>query len=134
MAFTQHGDIRYIFSFADDDSDAATAAAAIEAATGIAPQELVISGEPEFVAEAEGSDGTVEGLAVAPRKHTFTLNGYLTDKEVFDGVGVTFTHDGRYFIVTGSGLTKAGKDFQKAQMSGVSYPGIPDPASSSEDA
>ena len=123
MAFTQHGDTKYIFSFAAE-GDAATEAAAIEAATGIAPQELVISGEAEFVAEATGADGCVEGLAIAPDKHSFTLSGYLTDKEVFEGEGIHFSHDGRDFFVTGRQVTKGGKDFQKAQMTGVSYAGV----------
>jgi len=131
MAFTQHGDTRYLFSFVEGSSDAATAAAAIELATGIAPQELVINGEPEFVAEAAGADGTVEGLAVAPPKHTFTLTGYLTNKSTFEGVGIAFEHDGKYFICTGNQLSKAGKDFQKAQLTGVSYPGITAAGSSS---
>jgi hypothetical protein len=131
MAFQQHGDTKYIFSLATDDEDAAAAAAAIEDATGIAPQELQISGEPEFVAEAFGDDGTVKGLAVAPDKRTFTLSGYLVDKATFEGSGVTFTHDGNYFIATGRQITKGTKEFQKAQLTGVSYPGIPEPDESS---
>jgi hypothetical protein len=127
--FTQHGDTKYIFSFAAT-GDAATEAAAIEAATGIAPQELSISGEAEFVAEAAGADGTVGGLAIAPDKHTFTLSGYLVDLAAFEAEGVAFSHGGRDFFVTGRQLTKAGKEFQKAQMSGVSYAGV-DAASSS---
>jgi hypothetical protein len=122
--FTQFGEAKYTFALATATETTAVAAAAIEAATGIAPQELQISAEPEFIAEAEGPDGTVEGLAVAQKKRTFTLSGFLTDKEKFDEEGASFTHDGKFFICTGNQLGKNTKEFQKAQLTGVCYAGI----------
>lgn len=124
MSFTQFGNPKYTFALATASETTSVAAAAIEAATGIAPQELQISGEPEFVAEAEGPDGTVDGVAVAQKKYTFTLSGFLTDKEKFDEEGVSFTHDGRFFIATGNQLGKATKEFQKAQLTGICYQNV----------
>ena len=120
--FTQHGAEKYVFSF--DGENSATAAAAIEAATGIAPQELDISGEPEFTAEAEGGDGTVEAVAIANQKRAFTLTGYLTDKAKFDEEGVTFSHDGKTFIVMNRRITKSNRQFQKAELTGMSWDGV----------
>jgi hypothetical protein len=124
MAFTQHGATKYSFAFKTATETTAVAAAAIEAATGIAPQELEISGEPEFVAEAEGPDGTVEAVAVAAVKRAFTLSGFLTNKETFDEEGTTFEHDGKTFIVMNRQIMKAAKGFQKAQMTGMSWDGV----------
>jgi hypothetical protein len=124
MAFTQIGAVKYVFAFKTDSEDTATAAAAIETATGIAPQELEISGEPEFVAEAEGPDGTVEAVAIANQKRAFTLTGYLTNKTTFDAEGATFSHDGKTFVVMNRQITKSGKNFQKAQITGMSWDGV----------
>lgn len=120
--FTQQGDTKYVFSFAGDGSTAA--AAAIESATGIAPQELDISGEPEFTAEAEGGDGMVKAVAIGNQKRAFTLTGYLTDKAKFDEEGTTFTHDGKTFIVFNRRITKSNRGFQKAEMTGQSWDSI----------
>jgi hypothetical protein len=122
--FTQFGDIKYKFAFTNATQATAVAAAAIETATGIAPQELQISGEPEFVAEADGPDGTVEAVAVAQKKYSFTLTGILTDRTTFEGEGLSFTHDGKFFIVTGEQDTKNAKEFQKAQLSGMCYANV----------
>lgn len=124
MAFTQFGDNKYTFAFAAAGSTTAVAAAAIEAATGLAPMELQISSEPEFTAEAEGPDGTIEGLAVAQDKFTFTLSGFVTDTAKFNELGLEFTHDDHFFIITGRQLTQGNKVFQKGQLSGAAYAGI----------
>ena len=124
MAFTQHGAEKYQFAFKAGDTNTSTAAQAIEEATGIAPQELTISGEPEFVAEAEGPDGTVESVAVAAQKRAFTLTGFLTDKAKFDEEGTTFQHDGKTFIVMNRELGKNAKQFQKATLTGMSWNGV----------
>ena len=123
MAFTQFGLNKYKFSFKGAGT-AAVEAAAIETATGIAPLTLQISSEPEFIAEAEGSTGSMEAMAVAEDKHSFTLEGYLTDLTKFNEVGLDFTHDGKFFVVTGRTLGKATKEFQKATLTGMSHAGI----------
>jgi hypothetical protein len=120
--FTQHGEQKYIFSF--DGQSSTAAATAIETSTGIAPQELDISGEPEFTSEAEGPDGMVKAVAVGFLKRSFTLTGYLTDKAKFDEEGNTFTHDGKTFIVMNRRLTKNTRQFQKAELTGMSWDGV----------
>lgn len=131
MAFTQFGDVKYKFGYTNATQATAVAAAAIETATGIAPQELSISGEPEFVAEADGADGTIDAVAVAQKKYSFTLSGYITDRSKFEDNGLSFTHDGKFFIVTGDQDNKASKEFQKGQLTGVCYANVtgltPDP-------
>jgi hypothetical protein len=124
MSFTQFGDIKYKFGYTNDTQTSAVAAAAIETATGLAPQELSISGEPEFVAEAEGGGGTVEAVAVAQKKYSFTLTGVITDREKFMEDGLSFTHDGKFFIVTGDQDNKASKEFQKGQLTGMCWAGV----------
>lgn len=122
--FTQFGAAKYKFSFTTASQTAAVAAAAIELATGLAPQELQISSEPEFVAEADGADGTVDAVAVAQDKRSFTLTGYITDMAKFNEEGLDFTFDGRFYIITGRQATKATKDFQKGQLTGSSWNNI----------
>jgi len=116
MAFTKHGDDTYEFSF---DSVEATA---IATATGIKPQELEIQGEPEFVAEAQDEEGATACVAVSNEtKRTFTLRGYLVNPETFNGASLTFTFDGKFYIVTGRNKTVANRDFVKAELTGISY-------------
>jgi len=124
MSFTQFGDAKYKFGYANGEVTTSDAAAAIETATGLAPMELQISSEPEFIAEAEGPDGTVEGLAVAQDKYTFTVDGYITNRSKFEEDGLDFTFDGKFFIITGRQDTKGSKVFQKGQLTGVCYQGI----------
>ena len=115
MAFTKFGDSSYRFAF--DSAEAA----AIATATGVKPQELQISGEPEAKAEAIGTDGVVEAVAVGPDKRTFTLTGYVVDKSKFETVGLTFTFDSKFYIVMGRQRTVATREYEKAQLTGESY-------------
>jgi hypothetical protein len=124
MSFTQFGDAKFKFGYTVGGSDSATEAAAIETATGLAPAELSISSEPEFIAEAEGADGTIEGLAVAQDKFSFTLDGLVTDRAKFEEEGLDFTYDGKFFIITGRSGNKGSKTFQKGQLTGVCHQGI----------
>lgn len=116
MSFTKHGDTSYEFSF---DSAEATA---IAAATGIKPQELEIQQEPEYVAEAQNEEAITAAVAVADEtKRTFTLRGYLVNKATYEGSGMTFEFDGKFYIVTGRNRTTASREFVKAELTGVSY-------------
>lgn len=115
MAFTKFGDGSYKFSFGSGE------AATIATAVGLKPQELRISGEPEFTAEAIDEEGEVAAFAVAQDKKTFTLEGYITDEVLFEAEGLDFTFDGRFFIVTGRERTVAARDYQKGNLTGVSY-------------
>ena len=113
MAFTQHGNQDYIFGF--DDADAA----AIAAACGMKPQTLSISAEPEFVAEAENSDGLVDCTVVGPDKYAFTMSGYIVDEALF-AASASFTYDGKFFVLKGRKVDTANRDFKKGEMSGTS--------------
>ena len=111
--FSQFGDLDYKFGFND------VGAAAIAAACGMKPQTLSISGEPEFVADAENADGLVASTVVGPDKFTFTMAGYIVDRELFDSAS-NFTYDGRFFVIKGRKVDVANKEFNKGELSGSS--------------
>jgi hypothetical protein len=118
MAFKKFGDGNYRFSFQSGE------AAAIAAAVGLKPQELRVSGEPEFVAEALDEEGEVAAMAVGQDKKTFTMDGYITNPTLFEEEGLDFTFDGRFYIVTGRERTVATREYEKGQLSGVSHAGV----------
>lgn len=115
MAFTQYGSADYKFSFDDPD------ASAIAALVGLKPQTLSISGEPEYTAEAKNEDGDTEAFVVGDKKYTFTMQGFVVDRTKLDDP-TSFEYDGRFFIVTGHKLDISNTDFQKGELTGVSYP------------
>lgn len=115
MAYTQHGSLDYVFGFDDP------AAEQIASAIGVKPQTLSVSSEPEFTAEAKNLEGSTESVVVGEDKFTFTLNGFVTDKNLLF-TGATFDYDGRHYIVMNRKLDVSNEDFQKAELSGSSYP------------
>lgn len=113
---TQYGDQRYQFGFNDP------AAAAIAAAVGLQPQTLSISGEPEFTAQAQNLSGMTEAHVQGAQKFTFTMSGYVLDSELMGQNGATFTFKGNFFIVQSTKIDVSNTEFQKGEVSGVSYP------------
>jgi len=111
--FTQFGNQDYVFGFSD------AGALAIAAAIGLKPQTLSISGEPEFTAEAENSEGLIETTVVGPDKFTFTMAGYIVDRALFDAA-TNFTYDNKFFVLKGRKVDIANKDYQKGEVSGTS--------------
>lgn len=115
MAFTQKGDLTYVFGFNDASAEA------IAAAIGIKPQTLSISTEPEFTAEAKNEDGETASYVKGGDKSTFTLTGFLVNEGLFDAAS-DFNFAGDFFIVNNRKLDKSNTDFQKAEITGMSYP------------
>lgn len=116
MAFTQYGDNTYRFGFGD------AGATAIAAAVGLKPQTLSVSSQPEFTAEAKNEDGLTASFVVGDSKSTFTMSGFIDDVDLFNATGATFTFDGRFYIVTDRKRDVSNTDFEKGEMTGVSYP------------
>jgi hypothetical protein len=114
--FTQHGNQDYRFGFKDP------AAENIADAVGLKPQTLSISGEPEFTAEGKNLEGLTEAFVVAKEKFSFTMSGFIVDLENFGAPGATFDYDGNHFIVTGRKRDVSSQDFQKGEITGMSYP------------
>ena len=115
MALKKFGDGTYIFGFGDGS------AAAIKAAVGLTPQKLTISGEPEFVAEAQDEEGYTAALAVADDKQTFTVEGFITNLAAYNATGANFAFDGKFFIVTGRNKDMEPRMYQKGTLTGVCY-------------
>jgi hypothetical protein len=115
MSFQQYGSTDYTFGFDDPEAES------IATAVGLKPQTLSISGEPEFTAEAKNLDGMTESFVVGDNKFTFTMSGFVVDRSKLDD-NASFEYDGRFFIVTGHKLDIANTDFQKGEVTGVSYP------------
>lgn len=115
MASIQYGSADYVFGFDDPEAEA------IAAAVGIKPQTLSVSGEPEFTAEAKNLDGMTEAFVVADKKFTFTMSGFVVDKELV-AAGGSFSYDGRFYILTGNKVDISNTDFQKAEVTGMSFP------------
>ena len=115
MAFQQYGDTTYRFGFGD------AAATAIATAVGMAPQTLSISSTPEFTAEAKNEDGLTASFVVGDDKSTFTMSGFIKDVDLFNATGATFTFDGRFYIVTDRKRDVSNTDYEKGEMTGVSY-------------
>jgi hypothetical protein len=113
--YTQYGDQDYVFGFDD------AAASAIAAAIGVKPQTLSVSGTPEFTAEGKNIDGMTEAFVVGDQKFSFTMSGFLVDKALFDAASLSFTYDGRFYIVTDRKRDISNVDFQKAELTGVSF-------------
>ena len=120
MAFTQHGPADYKFGFQD------AAATLLATATGLKPQSISISSEPEFQAEAQNENGEVAALVVGPPKKSFTMSGYVTDLAAFEAAG-DFEYDGNFFIITGRKRDESNQDFMKGEFTGVSYANIDAP-------
>lgn len=114
MSFEQYGDPDYVFGI--DDPEALTLASI----TGLKPETISISSEPEFTAEGKGVDGMTEAFAVGDDKHAFTMSGYLVDEALFKAVK-TFQFDDKLFIITGRKVDKSNVAFQKAEFTGVSF-------------
>jgi hypothetical protein len=114
--FRQHGNQDYIFGFDDP------AVALIAAAIGLKPQSASIAIEPEFTAEAKNEDGMTDGKVVGDPKKTVTLNGFITDDELFDGQGTAFNLNGDFYIVEGRKKDTSNTDFKKGEITAVSYP------------
>ena len=115
--FTQHGDTEYVFGF---DSAEATA---IAEATGIKPQTISLSYEPEFTAEAQNELGEVASVVLGPDKIGFTLTGYVVDDSLIK-TAASFEFDGRYFIIMGRKIDSSNTEFRKGEFTGTSYVNI----------
>jgi hypothetical protein len=115
MASVQYGSAEYKFGFDDPEAES------IAAAVGIKPQTLSVSGEPEFTAEGKNLDGLTEAFVVADKKFSFTMSGFVTDVDLVNANG-SFTYKGRFFILVGNKVDIANTDFQKAEVTGMSYP------------
>lgn len=122
MAFEQHGSTSYKFAFNSGE------ASAIATACGLKPQSIDFSAEPEFVAEAEDEKGEVASVVVGQAKHNFTMSGYIIDATDFAAcVGSSFTFRSKNCIITGAKETDSNRDFQKGEVTGVAYAGVPVP-------
>ena len=120
MAFTQHGSTSYKFAFNSGE------AASIATACGLKPQSIDFSAEPEYVAEAEDENGEVDSVVVGQTKHGFTMSGYIIDAADFAAcVGTNFAFRSKHCIITGAKETDANRDFQKGEVTGVAYAGVP---------
>lgn len=115
MATAQFGDSTYVFGFNDASAEA------IAAAIGIKPQTLSVSFEPEFTAEAKNEDGETASYVRGGDKGTFTLTGFLVNEALFDAA-TNFNFGGDFYIVNNRKLDKSNTDFQKAELTGMSYP------------
>lgn len=114
MGFTQHGDQTYVFGFNDP------AAEAIAAAVGIKPQTLRIGSEPEFTAEAKDESGMTAAYVVGDDKHTFAMEGYVVDVDLFKAAS-SFEFDSKTFIINKKDRDTSNQDFQKGSFEGVSF-------------
>lgn len=111
---SQSGTIK--FGWEDD----AAGITSIATGVGMQPQELKLSGSPEFVAKAEALDGTVAAMAIAPLGRQFTLSGYVTDVTKFNDA-VSFTYDQKYYIISGRSLDATNKDYMKGEVTGSQH-------------
>ena len=114
--FQQFGSQDYKFGF--DDPEASSIATSV----GLKPQTLSVSGEPEFTSEAKNESALTESFVVGDKKFNFTMSGFVTDRTKINKVGTTFNYDGRFYIVTGSKLDISNTDFQKGEVTGMSFP------------
>jgi hypothetical protein len=119
MAFSQYsGGTTIIFGF--DDSAASTLAAAI----GLLPQNLKITGTPEFSASAKNEDGEIINYVQGPDQFAFSMEGFLENQTLF-GAAKNFTFSiygvNRLFIINSKEVTKVNVDYQKCTISGMSY-------------
>jgi hypothetical protein len=126
MAVRQYGSQSYKFGFTD------AGALAIASAIGLQPQTLTISGDPEFEAEGKNLYAETESYVRGSTKGDFTLEGYVVNPTLFQGVvdgtaAGTFQFQGKNYIVKGGKLTVKNNDFQMGEMTGVQYPKITDP-------
>lgn len=112
----QHGNQDYSFGFDDP------AAQGIGSTTGLVPQDLSVSGEPEFTAEGKDLYGLTVAFVKADQKYNFTMSGYVVDKDLLDEASGTFTYEGKYFIVTSSKKDVSFNEFQKGEIQGVAFP------------
>jgi hypothetical protein len=120
--YRQHGKNYYKFGIDDP------AALEIGAAIGLQPEEIQLSGEPEFEAEAQGVDGITDGMVVGPFKQSMSMNGFVVDPDKLKNAnGATFNFDGNYYIVKTVGDTAANRGFRKGTLTAVASQGIPDP-------
>lgn len=117
----QYGSANYKFGFDDPEAEA------IAAAVGIQPQTLSVSGEPEFTAEGKNLNGLTEAFVVGDKKYSFTMSGFVVDRDLVNANGA-FTYKGSYYILVGNKIDIANTDFQKAEVSGSSFPLISGPA------
>jgi hypothetical protein len=115
MAYQQFGDTTYVFGFND------TSAEAIASAIGLKPQTLSISTEPEFTAEAKNEDGETASFVKGADKSTFTMTGFLVNESLLDAA-TDFTFNSDFYILTNRKIDKSNSDFQKAEITGMSYP------------
>lgn len=119
MAYTKFGEQEFIFGFDDPDAEA------IAAAIGMRPMTLKIGSTPEFEAEGKNEDGETVCYVVGPDKNTFTLSGYVVNKELFNATGASFDFEGKKFIVNSKSRDLSSTDLQKGELSGVAFEGIP---------
>jgi len=115
----QHGNQDYVFGFKDE------VAAQLANLIGMKPQTLSLQYEAEFTAEAQNENGETEAVVVGPDKVSFTMSGYVVDADALKEA-TDFTFIGRYFIIQGRKLDTSNTEFQKGELTGVSYDLITD--------
>lgn len=113
--YVKHGDQSYKWAFEDVTAPEIP---------GMRITELNGDAEPEFTAEAQNSEGltaTFVKTETAKDKKTFTASGFILDAGDFDSNASNFEFNGRFYIITKKGAKYNHRDFQKCDISGVSY-------------
>jgi hypothetical protein len=122
--FEQSGQLKYQFGFTDKDTGAMiTDISTIANDIGVSPQELTISYEPEFEAEAQGPDGSTESKVIGPRKGEFSMSGYAVCKGKLLANSF-FWFDSQLFQVSSREIGYSNQEFQTASLSGTTYSNI----------
>lgn len=94
-----------------------------DAVAGMALETLTISSSPEFMAEAKNDEGMTAALVKGDLKGEFSASGFLTSETEFEAV-TNFTFDTNFFIIQNKSISQSNTDFQKCEISGISFTNI----------
>lgn len=90
---------------------------------GVSPTSLTISYEPEFEAQAQGTDGTTESTVIGPRRGNFTMEGYALCKAKLLA-NTFFWFDSKLFSVSNREISYQNQEFQTASLTGTTYDNV----------
>jgi predicted transcriptional regulator len=112
--FTKFGDPQYKWAFED---------AAAPVVAGMKITELNLDTEPEFTAEAMNENGLVAAFVKSGAdkdKKNFSASGFILDADDLLA-SESFQFRNRFYIILKKGEKYNHRDFQKCDISGVSY-------------